>query len=238
MNSTKDKVTTLMRSSTDNINVIDNIPINIQAGEVLKRLQLRRKNKLVEEIVRDLIEIVASVARPKAVFKCSRINIKDGDKLEIDGVEFVSHSLRVLDRTQPVFPYVTTYGREIDTIKISSSAAMQAHCLNVIKSMVVTSASIYLQDHLVKHYAPGQISRVSPGHPESWPVTQQKEMFSVLGKVEDLIGVRLTDSFLMMPVESICGIFYPTETWIERCLVCLSETCRDRKTPYAPSLLE
>ncbi|MBC8461851.1 MAG: hypothetical protein H8D67_28105 [Deltaproteobacteria bacterium] len=34
-------------------------------------------------------------------------------------------------------------------------------------------------------------------------IEQQKELFSIFGNVEDLIGVKLTDSYLMIPNKSV-----------------------------------
>ena len=69
-----------------------------------------------------------------------------------------------------------------------------------------------------------------------WPITQQKQLFSIFGNVEDLIGVRLTDSMLMIPVKSVSGIFVPTEIKFETCQLCPGERCIARKAPYDPGL--
>ena len=228
----------MMRNETDNVHVLDNIPINLQADEVLKRLQMRSANKRIEEMVRELIDIVGPVMRPKALYKSARINTRNGDVLEIDGVEFTCHALRVFDKSQMVFPYVATCGQEIDSVKFPDGGPMKAYCMTIIKNMVVNSAANYVQDHLVKEHSLKQISSISPGHPASWPIKQREALFPMLGNVEDLIGVRLTDTYLMMPVNSVAGILYPTEVRIERCHVCPSDTCRERRTPYNPSVLE
>ncbi|MBI4180318.1 MAG: hypothetical protein HY528_00115 [Chloroflexi bacterium] len=227
-----------MRSSTTNVCVLDNIPVNIQVSEVLKRLRLRSENKQVEAVVREVIELITPIARPKAIYKYAHIDTRNKNMLEIDGVGFVSHALRVFDGMQPVFPYVVTCGREIDEMELPSATTMKTYCLTVIKDMCKIAASSYLQDYLVKNYTLQQVSSVEPGHPQSWPLAQLKGLFSLLGNVENLIGVRLTDKFIMLPANSISGIFYQTATVIDRCSVCSSKTCQDRTSPYAPALLE
>ena len=48
---------------------------------------------------------------------------------------------------------------------------------------------------------------MSPGASEKyvWPIEQQKELFSLFEYVEKLIGVKLTDSYLMIPNKSVSG---------------------------------
>jgi len=77
---------------------------------------------------------------------------------------------------------------------------------------------------------------MNPGSLESWPITQQKELFSLFGNVEELIGVKLTDSCVMFPLKSVSGIYFPTEINFESCQLCPREKCIGRRTPYDPEL--
>ena len=54
--------------------------------------------------------------------------------------------------------------------------------------------------------------------------------------VEKLIGVRLTDSFLMVPMKSISGILFPTEVRFESCQLCPRKDCPGRRAPYDQAL--
>ncbi len=79
------------------------------------------------------------------------------------------------------------------------------------------------------------------GAGDDWPITQQKELFSLFGgreKVEELIGVRLTDSFLMVPIKSVSGIFFPTEIRFESCQICPREQCIGRRAAYDPEVVK
>ena len=76
------------------------------------------------------------------------------------------------------------------------------------------------------------------GAADVWPITQQKELFSIFGSVENLIGVRLTDTCLMIPIKSVSGIFFQTETTFETCQLCSRETCIGRRAPYDPDLVK
>ncbi len=70
------------------------------------------------------------------------------------------------------------------------------------------------------------------GDADLWPIEQQKELFSVLGDVEARIGVRLTDSMLMVPTMSVSGIVFPTEAEFASCQVCHREGCPRRTAPF------
>lgn len=89
-----------------------------------------------------------------------------------------------------------------------------------------------------RHFGLGQLSRMSPGSLEDWPVTEQKPLFSVFGNVEDLVGVTLTESMLMIPRKSVSGIFFPTEVMFFSCQLCPRKVCPERKAPYEETLRE
>jgi len=219
--------------------VLDSIPVRLDLEEVLKRLHIRKENEYMGRIVQELIEIVRPIAKPKAIYEVSYVDNKNEDSLYIDGVRFTSRVLRVnLDKVERVFPYVTTCGRELDEIAVPSDDYMKYYCLDTIKEMALRSAISYLTDYLTRNYALGQTSRMSPGSLKDWPITQQKELFSIFGNVEDLIGVRLTESFLMVPIKSVSGIYFPTEIRFESCQLCPREVCSERRAPYDPALAE
>ncbi|MBW1696988.1 MAG: hypothetical protein JRH18_18185 [Deltaproteobacteria bacterium] len=54
----------------------------------------------------------------------------------------------------------------------------------------------------------------------------------MLGDVETAIGVRLTESLLMIPRKSSSGIYFPTEIPFFACQLCLKEDCPSRKAAY------
>ena len=221
--------------------VLNSIPFRLSTKEVLKRLHLRKENKDMERMVQELLDIVHPMAKPKAVYKVSYVDNKNGDSLYIDGVRFTSRVLRInLDKVGRVFPYVATCGRELDEIVVPADEYMKYYCLDTIKEMALYSARSYLQDYLTRNYALGQVSRMYPGEgaAEDWPITQQKELFSIFGNVEDLIGVQLTKDFLMVPLKSSSGMYFPTEIKFESCQLCPREVCSGRKAPYDPDLVK
>jgi hypothetical protein len=219
--------------------VFNSIPVNLEPNKVLKFMHMRDSNQQVERMVQELVEVTRSIAKPKVVYKVSYVDDKDGDTVTIDGVRFTSRVLRInLGQVERVFPYIATCGTELEEIAVSSNDIMKSFCFEEIKIMVLRSAVAYLSNRLTEHYALGKMSRMSPGSGplESWPIAQQKELFSLFGNVEELIGVKLTDSCVMFPLKSVSGIYFPTEINFESCQLCPREKCIGRRTPYDPEL--
>lgn len=228
-----------MESKPNDVRVIDGIPVKLDPEEVLERLKFRRWSKRIEQVVWELTQEVVARARPKVLYKIARVGARNGDMVEIDGIWFESRILRInLDRTENVFPFILTCGEEIDSIRVPTNAFTREYILNIIKDMVLADVVGQVQDLLSRHYALGPIWHMLPGDREFWALAQQKELFSVLGNMEGLIGVRLTEHDLLLPVKSISGICFPTTLKIEYCQLCPRQNCISRKAPYDPDLVK
>jgi len=224
--------------------VLNSVPINLDLEAVFKRMRVRNKSESIVKNVQEMLEVARPIAKPKAVYEVSYVDNKNGDSLDIGDVRFTSRVLRVnLDKVGRVFPYVVTCGRELDEIAIPSDDFIKGYYLDQIKETAVVLARQYLEDYLKRNYALGQMSRMAPGAGagDDWPITQQKELFSIFGgrdKVAELIGVRLTDTFLMVPIKSVSGIFFPTEIKFESCQLCPREKCIGRRAAYDPEVVK
>ena len=216
--------------------ILDHIPVRLDFEEILKRLHVD-KNSDDSDAVQKLIESIQHVINPKAVYEASYVEHKDENTLNISGIRFTSSILKAnLDGIERVFPYIATCGKELDEIEIPPDDFLKQFWLDTIKEMALRDSIKHLRDHLKKEYALGQISSMNPGSLEDWPITQQVQLFSIFGNPEDLIGVRLTDSFLMVPTKSVSGIHFPTEVKFESCQLCPRKECPSRKAPYDKEL--
>lgn len=177
------------------------------------------------------------IARPKAVYRDSFIDSRSDDSVVIDGIAFQSRVLRVnLDPVHRVFPHVATCGTELEAWSDSFSDPLERFAADVIKEQAVRAAYAHLESHLRTTAGLGSISHMNPGSLPDWPLPQQAPLFRLLGDLEALVGVRLTDSFLMLPTKTVSGIFFPTETSFESCQLCSREDCRGRRAPWDPGL--
>ena len=104
--------------------------------------------------------------------------------------------------------------------------------------MALRAASAHAREYISSTYRPGDTSSMSPGSLSDWPITQQRQLFSLLGDVRGAIGVELTDSFLMVPIKSLSAMIFPTEANFESCRLCQREDCPGRRAPYDEHLWE
>jgi hypothetical protein len=189
----------------------------------------------------ELIDKVQAIGKPKALYKVSFIDEKGVDSVTIDGVRFTSRALRKnLDSIERVFPYIATCGTEMDNIEIAQGNMQKKMWISFLKSHLLQASIQYLGQHLVERYRVSHLSSMNPGSGDAsvWPLEQEKELFSICGDVEKLIGVKLTKSLVLVPDMSVAGIFFPTETNFESCQLCHREKCYLRRAPFNKELWE
>ncbi len=217
--------------------ILDNIPFPITTEEMLRRAHLTEADPETVTEVGELVEAAREVARPKACYDVAYVGEKTEATVTIGKTVFASRVLRVnLDSVERVFPYVATCGVELEEIKPTSQDMIVTYCLDIIKQASLSAATIHLQEHLTGKFALGQTSQMNPGSLEDWPITEQSKLFELLGNVEELAGVRLTDSCLMIPQKSVSGIIFPTEVKFQSCQLCPRSNCPSRSAPYNPQL--
>jgi hypothetical protein len=219
--------------------ILNNIPISFDTEQILRSMRARSGAEHFRGILDELIEIAMQIAHPKAAYDVAFIDNRDGDTLTINGIKFTSHVLKInLEKVERVFPFVVTCGTELEEVKIPASDSIRAFCWDAVKTHAMRVASIYLADYLKKRYALGVMSHMNPGSLVSWPLAQQKELFSLLGDVKKLIGVRLTEGLVMYPIKSVSGIYFSTDIKFESCQLCPREKCPGRRAPYDTELVK
>jgi hypothetical protein len=218
--------------------VLTEIPFELDVASLFDRCHMQERSDDATQF-EALLNEARALASPKAVYKESFVGLKGEGFVAIDGVTFTSHALRVnLDKAERVFPYVATCGSELDQINLSDHGFLGSFWLETIKSTVLGSSRNYLNTYLDRKYALGKTASMSPGSGDTtvWPIEQQKQLFSLFGNVNDLIGVELTDSCLMIPSMSVSGIRFPTEIDFRSCMLCHRENCPGRSAPFDKEL--
>ena len=215
---------------------LQEIPFQINTAELVKKLHIRPESDLAADLGR-LVEQAHALGRPKALYKAAYIDERDGDQVVIDGIGFTSRVLRVnLDQVGRVFPHVATCGAELQEWADGIDDMLQNYWAESIKEVALRAARDALIDHLSSTYRLGQTAVMAPGSLEDWPIEQQRPLFTLLGDTQAAIGVRLTDSMLMIPTKTVSGIRFPTEHTFESCMLCPREVCTNRRAPHQPDL--
>jgi hypothetical protein len=236
--------------------ILNDIPCEIDSDEVFETLHLEPQHRYAGE-VRALIDKAREFARPRAVYEVAFVEERETDAVVLVGepqpkssmrpgeeparARFVSAVLRAnLDEVERVFLYVVTCGQELDSISIGDDDVLGQFCWDSIKEMVLYAALEHLSDHLKETYALEKLISMNPGSGDIgvWPIRQQRELFAFFGDVQQLVGVELTDSCVMIPSKSVSGIFYASEHDFQTCQLCHRENCPQRGAPFDPHMWE
>ena len=216
------------------------IPFTFNTNLLFGSLNIRRDTDRAKAF-EDLIDEVQAIGKPKALYKVSFIDEKGADSVTIDGVRFTSPALRKnLDSIERVFPYIATCGIEMDDIEIEQGNLQKKMWIGFLKGNLLQASMQYLGANLAQRYKVSNLSSMNPGSGDAsvWPFEQQRDLFSMCGDVEKLIGVKLTKSLVLVPDMSVAGILFPTETNFESCQLCHRENCHLRRAPFDRELWE
>jgi hypothetical protein len=220
--------------SNSDIEVLKGIPVAFDREAFDRHIQLERFPGCAEAADR-LVSRALERVKPKAIFRVSYIGNRQGHSLELEGVRFESRVLsQNLADVERVFPYIATCGTELEDFLLPDGDMLARYWLDVFKEMALEAAIQHLRTLLRERFALQGFSSMNPGSGDRnvWPIGQQKPLFSLFGDVEALIGVRLTESYLMMPNKSVSGLFFPTEVPFESCQLCTRADCPRRRAPY------
>jgi hypothetical protein len=181
-----------------------------------------------------LIELAERLIRARAAYEVAYIGAKGEGTVEVAGVAFQSPVLRKnLDLTNKVFPYIITIGPELEREAAAQGDLLKQYYLEEMANIALEHAAAWLTGQIEESHGVGPLSNMSPGSLEDWPITEQTKLFSIFGDTERLIGVRLTESLLMVPRKSISGILFPSEEGFTSCQLCDRARCPGRKAPYS-----
>ena len=218
--------------------LLNNLPFKIERDKIFEIYHVNEGSDDAKRIDQ-LIAEAEIIAKPKAIYKLSTVDEKSDDMVMIDQMKFTSRVLRVnLDEVHRVFPFIATCGMELEEWSLKITDLMEQFWVDSIKEQAALQAYQAIQKELENRYQLGMTSTMNPGSLEDWPMKEQVPLFSLFGDPQKLIGVELTDSYLMIPIKSISGIIFPTNSQFESCQLCPRKNCPGRRAPYDPGLAE
>ncbi len=218
--------------------VLDRIPFSLHEDDLFRRLHVRPGRPEAGEARRLTAEALA-LARPKAFYRMAWVEERGEDNVVVDGVRLCSRVLSVnLAAAHRVFAYAATGGIEMEAWQSSQADVLLSFWADAIAELALRAAIAALDRHLESTYALTGLSRMNPGSLPDWPLTEQGPLFRILGDTERMIGLRLTDSFLMVPRKSVSGIQFPAEETFASCQLCPRTGCPNRRAPYDEGLFE
>ncbi len=215
------------------------IPFKIKLDEFLKKIKLSKDYSDIDTVKR-YIKKVNQIAKPKAMYKEVYINDRGEEYVVVEDQTFKSKIMRVnLEDVYKVLIYIVTCGQEVEAWSNQQNVDMlEDYWLSMLQEEVLRQALKFIKKEINETYLPGSSSVMNPGSLIDWSINEQKKLFKLLGNPEKAIGVKLTESSLMIPKKSVSGLIYPTEKDFENCQVCPREECPNRSVPYQPELLK
>jgi hypothetical protein len=216
------------------------IPFSLDAKQIMAQANVEADSSHAADLL-SLIALAQEIGRPKAAYASCFVTERNDEKVKIDDVWFRSRTLaHNLKSIQRVFPFVATCGHEVDQRFSNEGDLLKEFWWDLIKMCLLDAAEEYLSDRLHRKFRLTKTATMHPGSADAsvWPIEQQKNLFLLLGNVQEEIGVQLTESFLMLPNMTISGILFPTETDFHNCEVCHRENCPSRLAPFNKKLWE
>ena len=215
--------------------VLNEIAIDIQPDAIRKTLRLPAD--CAPAMLQQLADNARELIEAKALYRTCYIEEKQEAAVLISGQRLHSKVLRNnLDPVERVFPFVVTLGKRLDEKIRTTKDLLDQYYLDAVGVMALEEARRHLKKHLQTRFALGKMSFMAPGSLPDWPLEEQKPLFTMLGDVKATIGVKLTDSFLMLPAKSISGIYFPAEASFYSCQLCSRQRCEGRKARYDEKL--
>jgi hypothetical protein len=228
--------------------IIKNIKLKINEEEVLRYQGYHRKkagetSEIIFQITREEIEQSYCLFEPKGIYSKvmiknisseGRINLENGLCLEIN-----NSMLNLLKGTSYLAFGLSTIGNHLEE-KVAELFAQNEYPKAIALDAVGTVAGRFLSNYiqsLVCQEAKEQNFQTtkyfSPGS-GNWDISQQKNIFQIIPA--DKIGVKLTESYMMVPKKSLSWVIGIGKEIIipskgnDSCKTCLAENCPFRKT--------
>ena len=218
--------------------LLENIPFEINTTTLMKQLRIDQESQYADKF-QGLAQEALKTGKPKAMYRVVPIESKSENSIHAGGITFRSRVLRVnLEKANRIFPYVATCGLELEEWAAQKNDMLHQFWADAIKQAVLFTAVQALEKYQIEKHSLGKTAVMIPGSFEDWPITEQKALFTLIGNTQEAIGVRLTESYLMLPTKTVSGVRFSTEETFESCMLCPREDCPGRRAAYDEGLYE
>jgi len=213
----------------NNLVIRESLGIALDAPSIAEKLRV--PEDLLEEFI-DIFDECAAVANPKFMYACHDVEHL-GDITRVGISSFSSRIMQVnFENVNQAWPYISTCGRELYDLACSKDDPLERYWVDEISEQYLHHTTAMLMAEVKKASGLNNIYSMNPGSLADFPIDNQKPLFAIFGDVEKLIGVWLTDSFLMMPYKSVSGIYFESEQSYVNCALCPRKECPNRRAPY------
>lgn len=221
-----------------NPTLIEDFVLELDPASAVRRLRLGRTRD-PEARVRSLIRRVLELAEPRGLYAVHPLGERGENWIDVGGTRLRSGVLarhtRGADRA---FPYLVTLGPRVEEEVSRTTDLLEQYCLHEVANLALARVRDALRARVGEAFALPKLYSLAPGSLPDWPLTEQRALFGLLGDVEGRLGVRLTESFLMIPRKSLSGLLFPSDRPFVSCRLCDSRDCPGRQAAYDPAAVE
>jgi hypothetical protein len=211
--------------------IIDSISLTLDPDFLCNALRVKSGSDNAVRIA-ELVAEAEAVARPKAAYREVKMESFKEDSVVIDNIEFKSRLLMTnLNSASTLYAYVATCGNELDVWAKNYSDLLENFWTDTIMNFALGAAIGALENQLKPLCDDQHLSSMNPGSLEDWPITEQSPLFCILGTVPADIGITLTDSYLLLPLKTVSGIYFIAQEQFCNCQLCPRESCPGRRAP-------
>lgn len=223
----------------------ESIILDVPFSPSLPQYQRSIRFEDIDDAQEDALQLFTAASNrlhPKVVMR--ELFIDDHGKagelpsVTIAGQRFVGKALQSLDDVHRVIAYVASCGNQMEDYDLSGMDMLAPYWLDAIKNQALGAARKAMHAYCKSHYGITKPLSLNPGsgNVDIWPIEQMQGLFSLIGDTGE-IGVRLTESSLMVPNKSISGMLFASATGdYESCAYCERSNCPTRRVPFKRTL--
>ncbi len=206
---------------------------SLQREEFLRRSGAAVDLELEEEAVALFVELADS-ARPKALVQEVLVEPIDNVRIRLGDELFESRCLCAnLQGLERALAFVSSCGDELEEAAADGDS-LHAYWVDVVKELALEAVTAEAERRAAEWYGVEGVAMMNPGSADIdvWPIEAQRALFRLIGDTQAEIGVRLTESLLMIPNKSVSGVLFPSHQGWVSCEACTRQGCMSRRAPY------
>jgi hypothetical protein len=215
--------------------VLTQIPLSLTVEEALNVGGLGRISEKLHNL-EDLLEECRLLIKPAAIYTYAKVRevTHAGILLENGWILSSPKLAEELRCASEVAPYIATIGPELErrVSELGKSRLLDSWVLDNLGTYALRKTSRHIEER-IRAEKGWNISRFSPGSTPSWALEQQEVIFNIFSreKVQQFLGVVLSEKFVMKPRKTVSGIIGQASTEYHNCREC-PKICEYRQRPF------
>jgi len=224
------------------IRILKNIPLKIESKNILKKAGYAdetQSSRRINQSIENFLTKADKLIKVKVIYAKVDLGDISGNRIKINDKFVIASKIlkETLDGCKSAFLFIATIGAELESDV--SKLMREGHS---VESLILDAIGSEAAESLTHSFCRTLSDEVnsqglaitqpfSPGYCD-WDIEEQKILFFLLDG--EKIGVKLTDSFMMIPRKSVSGIIGIGQSDLLGkkdlpCLKCAKEKCSGRR---------